>query len=528
MLFSLTANAQCSDNGNYWNDSWVSCQTSTNPNSLRGNAHWILYEFDENQYIDSSYVWNANRTGESGMGANMVVIDYSLDGTNWIELGTYNFPQASESNAYQGFQGPSFGSVFLNKILITVLSTHGDPNCASIAEIQFKIDPDACYGAYDACGICNGPGEANWYLDFDNDGMGDINTMVNACSQPSGYVSNSHDTCDNGALGWNDIGPLLSTNGCTGCHNANAAGGLNLLSYATTAAGGNICGTDILTGQNLVGAITISGYDACGTPIAVPSMNDRVGGNLDPIEIAQIQAWVNGGAPEFCHDYSVANGTANIGLKVFLEGAYQPSTGKMKNNLISQNLIPSQQPYNVTPYNYFGTETINTTSTQVIDWVLVEMRSGTTSNSKVSSQAGLLLEDGSIKSTNGVSDLTFNIPTDGSYYFVIRHRNHLDIMTANPVLAAPFMNYDFRLHEDQAYGPEQLKTLADGTLAMFAADVNQDFAIQTTDYDAWKFNPAILDVYHLSDANMDGTVQATDYDLWFTNKAKLGIAEVAY
>ena len=99
--------AQCKDDDNYWNNSWVSCTTSTNPNPSRSATHWLLYDFQEAHFIDSSYIWNANRTGESGWGAKEVVIDYSLDGTNWLELGQYTFPQAPESSDYIGFLGPT-------------------------------------------------------------------------------------------------------------------------------------------------------------------------------------------------------------------------------------------------------------------------------------------------------------------------------------------------------------------------------------------------------------------------------------
>ena len=525
-LVGLEAIAQCDDSGNYWNDSWVSCQTTQSPNPIRGNAHWILYEFDQNEYIDSCYVWNANRTGESGMGANQVIIDYSINGT-WIELGTYNFPRAPETDNYAGFLGPNLGGLELNKILITIVSTHDNTACASIAEMQFRIDSDACYGIVDICGVCNGSGEPTWFQDSDGDGLGNINATVNSCTQPVGYVTNDHDPCDNGALGWAEIGTLLTNNGCTGCHNGNAAGGLNLQSYGGIAAGGNICGPNILTGNNLVGIISISGYDACGTPMPVPRMNDRVSGNLDATEIAMIQTWIDGGAPENCQDFDFGAGPSTVSLKAFLEGSYQESTGKMSTDLVAQGLLPANQPYNVAPYNHTGNESISTFSSQMVDWVLVEARTTTNPDSKVMTQAAILMEDGNIKGADG-NDLTFNFSYNESYYFVVRHRNHMDVMTATTVGNTFSFQYDFTQQVSKAFGSGQQKIMSDGKVALFAGDMNQDIVVQTSDFDYWKLNSAILNTYSYSDLNLDGVVQTTDYDLWYPNRAKLSPTELGY
>ncbi len=333
-LYSFVMQAQCVDNGNYWNESWMSCTVSTNPNPARAVSHWILYEFHEPQYIDSSHIWNANRTGESALGAKDVVIDYSPDGTTWTELGTYTFPQADESSTYQGFEGPVFGGVFLHKILITVLNTYDNGSCASIAEVQFKIDPEACYGIVDACGICDGPGETTWYVDADGDGLGNPTSSVDACIQPAGYVENNNDNCDNGALGWDDVFILFDDNGCLGCHGNNASGGLDLRTYATASLGGNTCGSSILSGNNLVGIITIPNYDACGSPIGFPPMNDRVGGAFDATELATLQAWVDGGAPENCTDYCPENETITLD---YLTGAL--NTHQVSQQINASNLV---------------------------------------------------------------------------------------------------------------------------------------------------------------------------------------------
>ena len=288
------------DSSNNWVNSWVSCDKSTSPNPERPNSHWLLYEFDEPQAINTCHIWNANRKGESNMGLQEAIFDYSIDGTTWNTLGSFDFPRSDESAEYAGFEGPDFGGIFVTKILITVTKTHGNTGCASLSEIQFNINTGACYGNLDACGVCNGEGETTWYIDQDGDGLGSIDQTVQSCEQPIGFVSNSNDDCDTGVVGWNTIGKIFEDNGCTGCHSAAAAGGLNLTTYQATIAGGNKCGTEILTGTTLVDIITTDSYSGCGETFIGPSMNARVGGQIDDQELALIRKWVEDGAPEDC------------------------------------------------------------------------------------------------------------------------------------------------------------------------------------------------------------------------------------
>lgn len=301
MILSNNSYAQCVDDGNTWNQSWKSCILTPNPNAARLNSHWLLFSFDEPQNIDSTHIWNANRAGESIDGIKTAIIDYSVDDSTWIQLGSFNFPQGTEQSDYEGFDGPNLGGIWVKKILITVQETYGNGSCASLAEIQFQVDEDACYGEVDACGNCNGPGETVWYKDEDGDGLGTQSIVTMACEQPIGYVENADDDCDNGLLGWNEIEFIFMENGCRGCHGTNGAGGLDLTSYVSTIQGGNNCGTDILTGNTLASIIMVDGYNGCGTPISSPSMNARTGGMIDSIELAAIQTWIDAGAPENCN-----------------------------------------------------------------------------------------------------------------------------------------------------------------------------------------------------------------------------------
>ncbi len=222
-------------------------------------------------------------------------------GSRWERILSFG-RKGSESPDYEGFEGPNLDTFgFIQKILITVLSNYDNSNCVSIAELRFDINPLACYGTEDVCGVCDGPGMITWYEDADDDELGNPDVSMEACEQPIGYVANADDPCDTGLYGWADIQMLLDDNGCTGCHSNPGASGLDLTTYEGITAGGINCGSSLLTGDVLVSIITIDGYDGCSAPVSFPSMNERVGGALDTAEIAMIQAWVNAGAPYDCN-----------------------------------------------------------------------------------------------------------------------------------------------------------------------------------------------------------------------------------
>jgi hypothetical protein len=316
-LFPLNVSAQiqCDNEGNVWDKSWVSCSKTANPNPARANSHWLLFEFDIAESISTTKLWNANRPGESTRGVRDMYVDYSIDGTNWVSLGTFRVNRTTESQYYVGTDGPDFGGIFVKKILFTVQTTYGDPNCASLSEVQFNIDETACYGTLDECNVCDGPGKTFWFRDNDNDGLGDPLSARYACNPPTGFVGNKDDLCDTGILGWADIGPLFENNGCTGCHGSNgSSGGLDLTSYDAFAQGGNKCSTNLLTGSTLVNIISIDGYDGCSAPISPPSMNTRVGDQVDDAELATLQAWIDSGAPEFCQCPPSAPDSDNDGV----------------------------------------------------------------------------------------------------------------------------------------------------------------------------------------------------------------------
>ncbi len=227
---------------------------------------------------------------------------------------------------------------------------------------------------------------------------------------------------------------------------------------------------------------------------------------------------------------------AVLEAKVFLEACYDVNTGEMKTDLYQENLLPLNQPYDIAPWNHSEAVSVPNAAafpTNTVDWVLVELRQGMPilsgplpASTLAESHAALLLSDGSIVSSDGTPLKFNNVELGQNYYLLIRHRNHLDIVSGNALAGADNMIYDFTLGLEQSFGVSQQKLSTDGKAMMFAADFNIDASIQISDYNRWKAIPAVLDTYSLEDANMDGVIQTTDYDVWYENRSVNGITEV--
>lgn len=141
LLFGTTSYAQCLDDTHtpFAKDSWVSCEVSANPNPERPSSHWIMYDFGYEYVLDSTHIWNLNTWSRKEAGIQEAVIDYSLDGVEWITLDTFVIEEAPASYKYQGVAGPSFDQTTARYVLITALSNWGDPDCVGLSEIRFSL-----------------------------------------------------------------------------------------------------------------------------------------------------------------------------------------------------------------------------------------------------------------------------------------------------------------------------------------------------------------------------------------------------
>ena len=211
----------------------------------------------------------------------------------------------------------------------------------------------------------------------------------------------------------------------------------------------------------------------------------------------------------------------NCNMTAFLEGPFDADS--MKTDLSSDAVIPLAQPFNSYPWNYSGEETIPSIPGNMVDWVLLQLRTGTDSSTTVATRAALLMKDGRIVDMNGNSNVSFSGISAGNYYVVIRPRNHLAIMTSGAIaLGVNSSNYDFSSAESQAYGTDAQVELATNLYGMYAGDASANGQIQNDDKNTnWKTEVGQAG-YKASDFNMNGQVQNDDKNNYWKNNVGKG------
>ncbi|MCD4744940.1 MAG: hypothetical protein K8R58_01425, partial [Bacteroidales bacterium] len=207
-----------------------------------------------------------------------------------------------------------------------------------------------------------------------------------------------------------------------------------------------------------------------------------------------------------------------LDINIFTEGAYNGGM-EMSTFLNINDFLPVNQPFSGEPWNYQGTETLDSIPNEnVTDWVLVELRETNaeahtaTPLSIIHKQAALLLNDGSIVGLDGTSILSFNHCIIYNLFVVIWHRNHLGVMSANPLTESEkIYTYDFYSGEAQVYGGANAhKELETSIWGMIASDGKADLQINNDDKNEVWQPSAGNSGYEAGDFNLDGQVNNND------------------
>ncbi len=205
---------------------------------------------------------------------------------------------------------------------------------------------------------------------------------------------------------------------------------------------------------------------------------------------------------------AILNITANIKVKVFLEGAFN---GTAMNSAAS-DYISKAQPYSIAPWNYMESEqvadTFLTNHKNIVDWLLVELRSPNSPDVVIQKKVCFLLTDGSLAELDGTVPLRFSV-TGGKYYLAVFHRNHFPLISSAKVSLDIIPNrYDFTTSAT-ASSNHALKEVKEGVYCLISGDTNSDGFINAEDrIEIWNQRNTIG--YNKCDIFLDGVINAQD------------------
>jgi hypothetical protein len=214
-------------------------------------------------------------------------------------------------------------------------------------------------------------------------------------------------------------------------------------------------------------------------------------------------------------------------LQVMLEGPFNGAL--MSNELNNQDLLPLNHPYDDLPWDYQGNESVFIIpNNSIVDWILVELRDAANvlaadASTITGRHACFLMSNGSIRGLDGENLPLFQeVFTDG-VFIVIRHRNHLDVMSSFPLQRnGGTYHFDFTTGPGQAFGNLPLAELGNNLFGLYAGDANADGNIDPGDkINSWS-SMAGNSGYEPADMNLDGHVGNPDKnDLWYRNSGRM-------
>ena len=174
----------------------------------------------------------------------------------------------------------------------------------------------------------------------------------------------------------------------------------------------------------------------------------------------------------------------NLSAVAYLQGAaLSPNTGEetlMRDDLRMGDHIPTTSPYsdNATCDAAVFTSSGNDA---IVDWIWIELRDATTNTTILHKQSALLQRDGDVVAIDGTSALSFTAASS-SYYVVIKHRNHLGMMSANTIVLSEtttVVNFTDSTNEI-TYGTDAQSTygMPSGKVGMWAGNTDENTQVR--------------------------------------------------
>ena len=231
---------------------------------------------------------------------------------------------------------------------------------------------------------------------------------------------------------------------------------------------------------------------------------------------------------DLINEWKLADPRYTFNVTANLRGPWN-GVSAMNTSLNTAGIIPLNQPYNITPFNYTGAETVpSIPNSNIVDWVLVEHRKPSTnlpadalSSTITGRKAAFLLNTGVVVELDGVTPIAFDITKQGPAFITVRHRNHLGVMSnviASNAVGTFSNDYTVLANSYVAPGsPSGALTLlagAGGKYGLWACDANKSGNLAASDVTAIKAAVASsASGYILTDVNLSANIAATDVTL---------------
>lgn len=252
------------------------------------------------------------------------------------------------------------------------------------------------------------------------------------------------------------------------------------------------------------GAVTLTGTPAggvfSGTGISGNTFDPAVAGVGGPYTIAYTYTNISGCTSSSSATVTVTNcvSFATLNLHVFLEGFYM-SEGTLQSNLSTVEI---------------STDPLECDTITVNLWDPLQL-----------SNTDPAYSEKSVLHTDGMATVNFPQAVIGNnYYVAVKHRNHVETWSHDPVLFSATTGYNFTQALSAAYDDgvnPPMKSLGDGNFGMYAGDINQDGTVDGQDMNVIDNNNGFFG-YDNSDINGDGGTDGQDMN-FVDNNSQLSL-----
>ncbi len=238
---------------------------------------------------------------------------------------------------------------------------------------------------------------------------------------------------------------------------------------------------ELRLGENLNGIVNWTGpnnYVASGTQIVISNNIQILDSGIYTVSIVYDIIGCGSLITTYNFTVNVTQNIVKVSPKIFLQGAMLNTSDElMRDDLRQLNYLPLTSPYEdglTVDATIFESEVDN--KNDIVDWILIELRSASDNTIVINQRSALLQRDGDIIDESKSQEIEIMAPP-GDYYVSIKHRNHLGVMTASTVnLSIINTLLDFRDGTQLTYGinAQTREGMPSGKLGMWAGDMNND------------------------------------------------------